>query len=173
MAVQKADLEALMRTHQAGVWRYLRFLGCERALAEDLTQETFLAILDSDFTPVEDKATAAYLRNRARFLFLNSVRRKKIEINAREVMAADAIWEQRTAGGDIDGYLDAMKRCLESAEERTKQALEMRFGERAPVEEIAKTLGLQYAGVKTLLLRAKAWLKNCIERRLRAGSGTA
>ena len=40
------DAAQLIREHQAGVWRYLRVLGCSRELAEDLTQETFLAVLE-------------------------------------------------------------------------------------------------------------------------------
>jgi len=27
----------IIETHQAGVWRYLRFLGCDEAQADDLT----------------------------------------------------------------------------------------------------------------------------------------
>ena len=39
------DAKALIESHQAELWRYLRYLGCDAAEAEDLTQETFLAAL--------------------------------------------------------------------------------------------------------------------------------
>ena len=38
----KIDLASLVTLHQAGVWRYLRALGCDASLADDLTQDTFL-----------------------------------------------------------------------------------------------------------------------------------
>lgn len=44
MADRQADMAGLVRAHQAGVWRYLRFLGCHPDEADDLTQETFLAL---------------------------------------------------------------------------------------------------------------------------------
>ena len=44
--------EALVRRHQVGVWRYLRFLGCPPELADDLAQDTFLALMRH---PPEDR----------------------------------------------------------------------------------------------------------------------
>ena len=49
MTERQTQLADLVRQHQAGVWRYLRFLGCDRPLADDLTQETFLAVLETPF----------------------------------------------------------------------------------------------------------------------------
>ncbi|HCK71704.1 MAG TPA: sigma-70 family RNA polymerase sigma factor, partial [Planctomycetaceae bacterium] len=31
----------MITQHQSGVWRYLRVIGCEATLADDITQETF------------------------------------------------------------------------------------------------------------------------------------
>ena len=42
--------EDLIRRHQSGVWRYLRFLGCPPELADDLTQEAKLQRI-SDLIP--------------------------------------------------------------------------------------------------------------------------
>src|SRR5947209_1257818 len=56
------DPVRLIETYQAGVWRYLRAMGCEASLADDLTQETFLAILQRPFNDINPAATNAYLR---------------------------------------------------------------------------------------------------------------
>jgi RNA polymerase sigma-70 factor (ECF subfamily) len=56
------DPVRLIETYQAGVWRYLRALGCDAAQAEDLTQDTFLAVLQRPFQDINPAATAAYLR---------------------------------------------------------------------------------------------------------------
>lgn len=55
------DPERLIEAHQAGIWRYLRALGCDASQAEDLTQETFLAVLQKPFQDYNPAATAAYL----------------------------------------------------------------------------------------------------------------
>ncbi len=64
------DPERIIRDHQSGVWRYLRSLGCDLPLAEDLTQETFLAVLQKPFDDYHPAATAAYLRRVARNLLM-------------------------------------------------------------------------------------------------------
>src|SRR5437867_2915957 len=71
------DVARLVRDHQAGLWRYLRVLGCTASQAEDLTQETFLAVLQKPFQEFSTRATAAYLRQVARNLFISSRRRAK------------------------------------------------------------------------------------------------
>lgn len=49
----------MVHEHQAGLWRYLRYLGCEPALAEDLVQEVFLAVWQR---PFEDRGPADAVR---------------------------------------------------------------------------------------------------------------
>ena len=65
----------LIQTYQAGVWRYLRALGCEATLAEDLTQDTFVAVLQRPFNDVSPAATSAYLRKTALNLLISHQRR--------------------------------------------------------------------------------------------------
>ena len=60
---REGDLTDLVRSYQAGVWRYLRFLGAEDALADDLTQETFLTIWKRPF--VDHTPAAAQMVRRA------------------------------------------------------------------------------------------------------------
>ncbi|MEE9311331.1 MAG: sigma factor, partial [Planctomycetota bacterium] len=46
---QSLDLTTLMQAHQTGVWRFLRALGADTSLADDLTQEVFLSVLRKPF----------------------------------------------------------------------------------------------------------------------------
>ncbi|MCA8952441.1 MAG: sigma-70 family RNA polymerase sigma factor, partial [Planctomycetes bacterium] len=64
------DLEALVRRHQVALWRYLRALGCEAALADDLLQDTFLVAFRRLSDAGDDVAVAAFLRRTGRHLFL-------------------------------------------------------------------------------------------------------
>src|SRR5947199_10741474 len=74
------DLAGAADAHRLGIWRYLRFLGCDDAAADDLTQETFLAIArgavargagnGGSSTGEAVRDVPAYLRGIARNLFL-------------------------------------------------------------------------------------------------------
>ena len=71
------DLDQLVREHQADLWWYLRTLGCDAATAEDLTQECFVALMQSDFEARHPRATFGYLRTSARHRYISLLRKQK------------------------------------------------------------------------------------------------
>ena len=157
------DAEGLIREHHVGVWRYLRFLGCDRASADDLTQETFLVFLKKPFNFQGRAATASYLRNIARLLRLQAIKstRKVAQINE-----ADAVYEDQASHDDGQSYLEALQHCLNQLTERARTGLELQFKDKLAVNEIAERVQMKPNGVKTLLQRARATLRECIERRV-------
>jgi len=165
------DLAALIDAHQVGLWRYLRAIGCEATLAEDLIQETFLSVLEHPFENQGPGPTAAYLRKVARNLYLSSLRKSSRAISWEEIEEWDREWT-RLAGHDAgDALLVALDSCLQGLEQRTREALEWQFRERRSREEIATRLGLTADGTKNLLQRAKKRLRACIEGKLNALRG--
>ena len=93
------DPVRLIETYQAGVWRYLRAMGCEASLADDLTQETFLAILQRPFNDVSPAATNAYLRKTALNLLISHERRAGRVRTVENVEQLDQEW-MRWIGDD-------------------------------------------------------------------------
>ena len=168
------DPAALIREHQAGVWRYLRSLGCDHSRADDLTQETFLAVLRRPFDDYDPAATASYLRTTARNLLITEERRKRrvqsVEPDVLE--AVDRRWQELIAPDDDGGAAIARLRdCLGKLSERARWALEMRFRERMPRVEIADGLGITDHGARNLMQRAKGQLKKCLEQSTAAAPG--
>jgi RNA polymerase sigma-70 factor (ECF subfamily) len=163
----KAELAALVETHQASVWRYLRFLGCDRTEADDLVQETFLAVFRKGLEQRSTTETAAYLRTVARHCLLMARRKQASRPAAVDLAAAEAVWA-RVAGADgLGDYLAALTNCLEVAvTPRVRQALELYYRDRAGRAEIATALSLAADGVKTMLRRARAALRECVERKI-------
>jgi RNA polymerase sigma-70 factor (ECF subfamily) len=160
------DLAGMIRQHQAGVWRYLRVLGCDPAEADDLTQDTFLAVLQKPFSDYNPAATAAYLRKVARNLFLTARRRAVPVVPVAEIEQLDAAW-QRWAGDDGgQALLAALEACLQTLAERTRRALDLRFREQMSRSRIASSIGLSEDGAKNLLQRAKQHLRECVERKM-------
>jgi len=161
------DVEALIQAHQAGVWRYLRFLGCDRAQADDLTQETFLQVLRRGFEERDARSTSAFLRTVARNCFLMNIRKTRHVRSVEDVDLADAAWEQNH--GDENGgeaRLSALRQCLETVQGRARQALDMQFQQHRTGEDIALALSVSHENVRVLLHRAKQALKKCIESKL-------
>ncbi len=158
--------EALVREQQTRVWRYLRFLGCPPPLADDLTQESFLAILES---PPEDRgadALGAWLRGVARNLVRVQRRqlRKGFDVLSEEELELAFLRYVQTDDGD--GYHDALRACMDSLEEKEQLAIRLRYEEDASREAIAKQADVSKEGAKTLLRRAKDKLRLCIRGRI-------
>jgi RNA polymerase sigma-70 factor (ECF subfamily) len=162
------DLASLVHQHQAGVWRYVRFLGAAAAEADDLTQETFLAVARADFAQRDERQTAGYLRVVARNQLLALRRKQHHEIGTVELEAADSVWVAAAGPeGNLAGYLDALADCLTKLEGRSREAIDLHYREGASRDAIASQLGMQPDGVKTLLRRTRQVLRECIERKLK------
>ena len=155
----------MVRQHQAAVWRYLRFLGCDPARADDLTQETFLAVLEKPFEQRCDAATAAYLRTVARNRFLALVRREKNGPTAADLAIAEEVWSQ-SAGAGTEEYFDSLDDCLAELTGRARRAIELRYRDDRSRRDIAAELEMSEDGVKTLLRRTRDALRKCVERRV-------
>jgi RNA polymerase sigma-70 factor, ECF subfamily len=167
--LQSKTAEELVRLHQAGLWRYLRMLGCDASLADDLTQEAFLKVLRQDnFTQHSDEATSAYLRRTAHNLLVSLHRkggRKKTSFTSDPL---DEIWD-RWAGRDLSGdvAIDALRECMQALTERAQLALRMRFADESSRSSIADALEISEHGARNLMQRAKQQLKDCVQQKLK------
>lgn len=153
--------------HQTGVWRFLRYLGCPAALAEDLTQETFLAALEKNLVDMGPRSAAAWLRKTARNLFYMQLRTDHRNPVRCEGMRMETYWSECAGEDQGDRYHAALELCLQGLEGEHRHALAMRYGEAASRSDMAEALGIGEAGVKALLRRLRARLKHCIQSRLR------
>lgn len=160
------DAAALIEAHHATLWRYLRFLGCDRATADDLTQETFLRLIQEPFEERSPQATCAYLRSVARNLFLMQVRRSRFVQTAHDLEAADAAWD-RAQGDDSDDRQAALKRCLDSVQGKARAALDLTYQDKLSGEEIGRRLGMSHQNLRVMLHRTREALRQCIENKLK------
>jgi RNA polymerase sigma-70 factor (ECF subfamily) len=164
---ERLDFADLVRTHQPGVWRYLRLLGADHNEADDLTQETFLAFARSEFVERCDRQTAAYLRVIARNQLLALRRKQNREVSTVELESAEVVWAAAAgADGNLTEYLDALRECLQQLEGRARRAVDMHYRDDAGREAIADELEMKPDGVKTLLRRTRQILRECIEHKI-------
>ncbi len=165
--LDEARFLGLVKSHQAGLWRYLRYLGCGADEADDYVQETFLRVWRRPFIDAGPAAATSYLRTVARNLFFDAARRAKVRPAIVDLEAADEAFAgyERDDGGE--GYRAALRACLGRLADRARRALALFYGEERPREAVGAALGMTADGVKTLLRRAREALRECIERKVR------
>lgn len=160
------DLAELVNRHQVTVWRYLRALGAEASLADDLTQDTFLDIMRRPLQQFSDAATASYLRRVAHNLFISRCRREGKMHVTEHADQLESAW-MRWAGFDSgDRALDALADCFKRLTKRAQEALRLRYAADASRDTIASSLAITEHGAKNLLQRAKNQLRECVEKKL-------
>lgn len=169
MAVSRVDtehLEALVRRHQETVRGFLRFMGCPPRLVDDLVQEVFLSVLASPFEDRAPEQTAAYLRKVARHLLARALRREARQPLALDVDDAEATWTRFEGDDGGRGYLDALRECVQRLVGTAAEVVRLRYHDALALADIGARLRLSDAGVKSVLLRTRARLRECVERKL-------
>jgi RNA polymerase sigma-70 factor, ECF subfamily len=161
------DPVVLIQTYQAGIWRYLRALGCDSAQAEDITQETFLNVLQKPFQDLGPSATSGYLRKVAFNLFISAKRRAGKVTAVENVELLDRTWTNWAGSDNGEALIETLKDCLQGISKRARLALELRFREDSSREAIAAALEITEHGAKNLMQRAKQQLRECIEGKLK------
>ncbi len=136
------------------------------AEADDLTQETFLAVLQRPFHDYNAAATAAYLRRVAYNRFISARRRSGRMILVEQIEEIDQAWTRLVSDDQGEAMLEALRSCLDRLTDRARMALEMRFRDRSSRLEIAAALEITEHGAKNLMQRAKKQLRVCIEDKL-------
>ena len=164
---RRTTFERIVHAHQRGVWRYLRFLGCSRTEADDLTQETFLAAWKADFDEINEAATAGYLRTVARSRFLMMLRAKGRRISETDLVEVDSDWVQLVDNEDEwDVRVVALEECLQGIQGKAREVIDMNYRQDLRYADIAGKLGMKSEGVRTLMKRVIAKLRECMERKL-------
>lgn len=161
-----AEIEALVRNHQQGLLRYLRFLGADEALAQDMAQETFVAAINANFADVDARSTSAYLRTTARNFYFMWLRKHRREVALPGDDTLESAWHDHEGADFGENYLKALQNCLDKLTDRARLALKLRYGDDASREQISFATGLDAEGAKTLLRRSKNKLRDCIARQI-------
>lgn len=179
MIMTHDTLELLIRTHQAMVFRYLRYMGASADVAEDVAQETFLAAYKSSSVPLEDAQAeggrcAAWLRGVARnqlLMYFRKARSNPVSsdpvVLEQALDQADAVWHaELLRNGDGFDYHEALQRCLGGLQGTQRKVLDMFYEEEFSRAQIGETLNMSEDGVKSFLRRVRAALRKCVMDRL-------
>jgi len=156
-AVGEVDLDGFLRLYDQAVgpvYGYLvRGCGGRRALAEDLTQETFLAAIAAARRGRDDQLTLPWLMVVARNKLVDHYRR-----SGREARSQSAAATAR-AGPRADETTGGASALLAGLPPAQRVALFLRYVDDLPVAEVARTLGRSVHATESLLARGRAALR--------------
>jgi RNA polymerase sigma-70 factor (ECF subfamily) len=152
-----------IETHKAMVfsigWHFLR----DRLAAEELAQEVFLQLHRNWRGMKSADHIVFWLRKVASHRAIDYARKMK----RREHMSLEETAEPTALERVHDTFLSAyLERIVASLPEKQRLVVVLRYQEDMEVEEIAKTLGLKQATVKTQLARALDLLRAKTDGRL-------
>jgi len=145
------SFEELYRRFAPDVFRFALYLSADRAMAEDITSETFVRAWTSP-SAIRTATVKAYLLAIARNLYVDEKRRRRRDTELPESLP------DRSDLARTTGMRDALERAsqeLQKIPEGYRTALLMWAQEEMTYEEIAAALGISLAAVKTRIFRAR------------------
>ena len=153
--------------HAVGeVFAYLRARCDGRAVAEDLTAETFLAAVGQIRRGAVNTVTVAWLIGIARHKLIDEWRRAARRPRSASLDAVDPV-DQPLDGGDVwDVVIDRqlVGGVLAELGPHHRSALTLRYLDGLPVPEVAAHLGRTIEATETLLVRARRRFRTVYEQ---------
>ena len=157
-SVDEVTFQALYERMASPLRAYLRMLCRNRALADDLLQETFLRFLRAAAIPrLEDHQVRAYLYKTA-----TSVANDHWRSAQRELRKVEGWIQEPDVSGSPELSHD-MNRLFKTLDSRQQSLLWLAYVEGFSHSEIAVLLGLKEQSVKVVLLRARRQLAEMLE----------
>ncbi len=166
--LKRGDREAcheLIRRHHGGVFGYLRRLGADAALAEDLTQETYARAWSRIGTLREAASLRAWLLTIARNEFFQWARARRPEEAPSQPppdrAADDPVAEAALVRSERDL---ALRRAVARLEPDLGEAVALHYFQDLSFREAASVLGVPAGTVKSRIHRALERLRALLER---------
>lgn len=151
--VTPEQFAAFYRTHLSEVYGYLlRLCAGNRAQAEDLTQEVWLALVEELRRGSTERADIRWLITVARSRFIDEARRERQRALKLALIRRVDSSDHEPAGTDV---LDQLARLSPLH----RVVLILRYVDDLPVPEIARLIGRPLTPTNSLLARARAELR--------------
>jgi RNA polymerase sigma-70 factor (ECF subfamily) len=140
------------------LWAYLSRASGNRALADDLLQESYVRLLQAGLVSSDEAHLKNYLFRIGSNLLRDHWRRERSAHRADEVAAGPAIDPAATFGqrSDLAAVLGRLK-------PRERQLLWLAYVEGASHREIASVAGLRESSIRPLLFRARQRMARLLE----------
>jgi RNA polymerase sigma-70 factor, ECF subfamily len=159
LSMDEAAFRAFYEETSRPLFAYLLRVCGERALAEDLLQDSYCRFLGAKTIPEDACHRKNYLFRIASNLMHDRWRSKK----GKEVPLPESFSGAESSAHDPDANI-GMREALQGLKARERQLLWLAYVEGASHKEIADSTGLKAASIRTLLFRARHKLAGLIGR---------
>jgi RNA polymerase sigma-70 factor (ECF subfamily) len=148
---------AFYRAHLPDVYGYLlRLCAGDKAQAEDLTQDVWVALVDELRRGHTDRADVRWLITVARSRFLDHARRERRGMSKLALI-------RRDNQADVEPRSDEVLDRLAGLQPLHRAVLVLRYVDGLPVPQVAAAIGRGLTGTNSLLARARAELRRTAE----------
>ncbi|MBI1368016.1 MAG: sigma-70 family RNA polymerase sigma factor [Planctomycetes bacterium] len=158
----------LFAAHQRRIYGYIRVMVPRPGDAEDVYQETLMAMwrMFEQFQPGTDFAAWALKVAKLRVLEYRH-RTKRDAGPAFDPATLDLLADDMHAlGPQLDHRLEALRSCMNDLEPGHRQLIDLRYQQDASVESIAQQLGRSSKTIYRMLSAAHQALLACVRRRM-------
>ncbi|HEY7215415.1 MAG TPA: RNA polymerase sigma factor [Thermoanaerobaculia bacterium] len=152
LGLGEEEFERFYAGTSAALWAYLRRLGGDPALADDILQESYVKLLGRVDPASEEREKRAYLYRIATNLLRDRWRQER-----REVLGLSSLlgrWEERGRAADAPLKVD-LESAFQRLEPRERAILWLAYVEGYDHREIAGIVGVKEGSVRVLLFRAR------------------
>ena len=163
--------ELIVNEHRQMLFVYLFSLVRDRALAEDLTQESFLAAYENLSTGTRVRSVPAWLRGIARRMAAGAFKEKSRLLLLPEAAAAEDVispFDDLRLGDLWEDRIRALKACRDRLPAHQRRAVELHYDRGLDAKSIAEHTGWVRSTVYQLLWGARTFLRECIGRQVEA-----
>jgi RNA polymerase sigma factor (sigma-70 family) len=163
--------EVLAKQHEAMLLAYVLALVSDRALAEDVCQQSFI-IAYRKIGELRDPAVfPAWLRGIARLEAMNARRRRmrEVPVEPETLAALDETYrrlEEVTPAESWEERFGRVERCFDRLPDGLRTVCAQHYVDGLKAREIADALALSLATVLKRLERARQALRECVEAQL-------
>jgi RNA polymerase sigma-70 factor (ECF subfamily) len=168
-----ATVQKLFVRHSAAIRGYLFAMAPDPDVVDDLLHEVFLCVTlkSQDFEPGTN--FTAWARAIARIEVVRAARSRRRFPGGLSAEAIELLAEAAPEMNLSEDRLALLDECRRQLSPRARQVVDLRYGESLKPAAIAKRLRLAVESVYVTLSRARALLRECLERKLSPSEETA
>lgn len=172
---EEAAFVALYRRRQGAIYRFILHMSRSTAVAEDVTQEVFLALLREGCGYDPDRGTlSGYLFGIARKLLLRQIERGRVDVPLEAETEDAAIPELAVPDNALEDLtrregIEALRRAIGTLPRRYREVVVLCDLEEVDYADAAQVLGCPIGTVRSRLHRARALLLDKLNHERRPG----
>lgn len=165
MTTPDAEFEAVLRETQSVIRAYIAGMGVRLDTVDDLAQEVYLEFHKGRDRRPKDVEPVRWLKGIARNLCMNHFRESKRRSDQHQEIVAGLL-ERLPCPFEDAGSAESLDGCLDKLPGRSREMVALRYSEGMESGAIGQRLGMSAEAVRVTLLRIRAALRECLERRL-------